>query len=54
MYLRLTSAAEGKAMTSDEAQGMIAAASGEKFQSGVVDAFAKVFSATGRAASAGA
>jgi hypothetical protein len=42
MYLRLTSAAEGKAMTSDEAEGMVAAAAGEKFQAGVVDAFVKV------------
>ncbi|MBI3474168.1 MAG: hypothetical protein HY010_00410 [Acidobacteria bacterium] len=56
MYLRLTSAKDGKAMTSDEAQGMIAAASGEKFQSGVVDAFAKVCNEGVRAvgASAGA
>ena len=54
MYLRLTTAADGKAMTSDEAQGMIAAASGEKFQAGVVDAFIKVFSQNARIATAGA
>ncbi|HWZ81057.1 MAG TPA: hypothetical protein VNW47_00450 [Terriglobales bacterium] len=42
MFLRLTSGADGKAMTADEAEGMIAAASGEKFQAGVVDAFVKV------------
>ena len=56
MYLRLTSGKDGKAMTADEAQGMIAAASGEKFQSGVVDAFVKVCNEGVRAlgASAGA
>jgi uncharacterized membrane protein len=42
MFLRLTSGSDGKAMTTDEAEGMIAAASGEKFQAGVVDAFVKV------------
>jgi len=42
MFLRLTTAAGPNAMTADEAEGMIAAASGEKFQSGVVDAFVKV------------
>lgn len=54
MYLRLTSSGEGKAMTPAEAESMIAAASGEKFQSGVVDAFVKVCDEGVRAASAGA
>jgi hypothetical protein len=54
MYLRLTTATAGKAMSLDEAQGMIVAASGEKFQSGVVDAFVKVCNGGARAASAGA
>src|SRR5258708_24523195 len=56
MYLRLTTATKGQAMSLDEAQGMIAAASGEKFQSGVVDAFLKVCnqSALAVGASAGA
>jgi hypothetical protein len=54
MFLRLTTGTDGKAMSPDEAQGMIAAAAGEKFQSGVVDAFVKVFSEGARAAGAGA
>ncbi len=49
-YMRLTTAPQGKAMSPEEAEGMIEAASGEKFQTGVVDAFAKAremtFSAT--------
>ncbi len=53
MYLRLTTAPGGKAMSPDEAEGMIAAASGEKFQSGVVDAFVKVCGEGARGASAG-
>jgi hypothetical protein len=40
-YLSLTTAPEGKAISSEEAESMIAAASGEKYQSGVVDAFMK-------------
>ncbi len=54
MYLRLTTAPEGKAMSPEEAEGMIAAAAGEKFQSGVVDAFVKVCGEGARGASAGA
>jgi HD-GYP domain-containing protein (c-di-GMP phosphodiesterase class II) len=50
MYLRLTTASQGKALSPEEAEGMIASAAGEKFQSGVVDAFMKaregMFSAT--------
>src|SRR5258708_3707233 len=41
MYLRLTTATKGQAMSLDEAQGLIAAASGEKFQSGGAYAFLK-------------
>jgi len=52
MYLRLTTAAKG-AVSPDEAQSMIAAASGEKFQSGVVDAFIKVCNGGALGASAG-
>ena len=54
MYLRLTTAKQGKAVSADEAQGMIAAASGEKFQSGVVDAFLKVCNQSAHAVGAGA
>ena len=53
MYLRLTGATDGNAMTPEEAQGMIAAASGEKFQSGVVDAFVKVRTEIALSATAG-
>jgi HD-GYP domain-containing protein (c-di-GMP phosphodiesterase class II) len=54
MYLRLTTAKQGKAVSPDEAQSMIAAASGEKFQSGVVDAFLKVCNQSAHAVGAGA
>jgi hypothetical protein len=54
MYLRLTSGVNGPAISAEEARGMIAAASGEKFQSGVVDAFVKVCSQSPLAAKAGA
>src|SRR5712664_3606726 len=54
MYLRLTTESQGKAMSPEEAEGMIAAAAGEKFQSGVVDAFVKVCGEGARGASAGA
>jgi hypothetical protein len=54
MYLRLTTESQGKAMTAEEAQGMIEAAAGEKFQSGVVDAFLKVCNDRSMAAGAGA
>ena len=54
MYLRLISAKDGKAMTPVEAEGMIAAASGEKFQIGVVDAFIKVCNERPRAVGVGA
>jgi hypothetical protein len=40
-YMRLTTAPEGKAISSEEAESMIAAAAGEKYQNGVVDAFMK-------------
>src|SRR5262249_52887604 len=40
-YLKLTTVPASKALTPDEAEGMIAAAAGEKFNSGVVDAFVK-------------
>jgi hypothetical protein len=53
MYLRLTTAPEGKALSPEEAEGMIAAAAGEKFQSGVVEAFVKVRDEGAHAASAG-
>ena len=53
MYLRLTTASQGKAMSPEEAVGMIEAAAGEKFQSGVVDAFVKVCGEGARGASAG-
>jgi hypothetical protein len=53
MYMRLTTAPKGKAMSPEEAEGMIAAAAGEKFQSGVVDAFVKVCGDGVRGASAG-
>lgn len=52
-YMRLTTAPQGKAVSAEEAEGMIMAASGEKFQSGVVDAFVKAregaFGASARA-----
>jgi HD-GYP domain-containing protein (c-di-GMP phosphodiesterase class II) len=54
MYLRLTTASQGKAMSPEEAAGMIEAAAGEKFQSGVVDAFVKVCGEGARGATAGA
>jgi hypothetical protein len=54
MYLRMTSGVDGKAITADEAQGMIAAAAGEKFQAGVVDAFVKVCNEGALAAGASA
>jgi len=54
MYLRLTNGSQGKAMTSEAARGMIEAAAGEKFQSGVVDAFLKVCNEGALAAGAGA
>ena len=54
MYLRLTTAPRGKAMSPEEAEGMISAAAGEKFQSGVVDAFVKVYNEGALGASAGA
>jgi hypothetical protein len=54
MYLRLTTAPQGKAMSPEEAEGMISAAAGEKFQSGVVDAFVKVYNEGALGASAGA
>ncbi len=54
MYLRLTTAAQGKATSAEEARSMIEAASGEKFQSGVVDAFLKVCNEGALAAGAGA
>src|SRR5882672_2553048 len=54
MYLRLTTASGGKAMAPEEAEGMIAAAAGEKFQTGVVDAFVKISGEGARAIGAGA
>lgn len=54
MYLRLTSVQKGKEVSPEEAEGMIAAASGEKFQSGVVDAFLKVCNDGARGVGAGA
>ncbi len=53
-YMRLTTAPQGKAMSPEEAEGMIAAAAGEKYQSGVVDAFMKARSEKSFAAHSGA
>ncbi|MFY9560621.1 MAG: hypothetical protein WAQ52_10345 [Terriglobales bacterium] len=53
-YIRLTTAPQGKAVSAEEAEGMIMAASGEKFQSGVVDAFVKARGERAFGASAGA
>ncbi len=54
LYVRLTSPKAGNAMTPSEAEGMIEAASGEKFQSGVVEAFLKVRGENAYAMGAGA
>ena len=53
-YQRLTHGAGGKAVSPTEAEGMILAESGEKFHSGVVDAFVKVCGESAHGASAGA
>lgn len=52
-YQRLAHGAEGKAVSPHEAEGMILSASGEKFHSGVVDAFVKVCGESAIGASAG-
>src|SRR5258708_20579379 len=54
MYMRLTTGPQGKAMSPEEAEGMISAAAGEKFQTGVVDAFVKISGEGARAIGAGA
>ena len=53
-YQRLISGATGKAFSPQQAEAAIVSESGERFQSGVVDAFVKVCSESARGAGAGA
>lgn len=52
-YQKLTSGANGKALSPQQAEEMIVAGSGEKYHSGVVDAFVKAFGERARSASTG-
>jgi len=52
-YQKLTSGIDGKALSPQQAEDMILAGSGEKYHSGVVDAFVKAFGERARGAGAG-
>jgi len=52
-YQKLTSGANGKALSPQQAEEMIVAGSGQKYHSGVVQAFVKAFGERARGAAAG-
>jgi HD-GYP domain-containing protein (c-di-GMP phosphodiesterase class II) len=52
-YQKLTSGNSGKALSPEQAEEMIVAGSGEKYHTGVVDAFVKAFGERARGVGAG-